>query len=98
MFVGVGAARMKHLFNMARMNKPCILFIDEIDSLGRKRDNSSYNSESNSVLNKFLVEIYLHVFRNLFACFQKFICMFSEINLHVFRDLFACFQKLICMI
>ncbi len=57
MFVGVGAARVKHLFTMAREHKPCILFIDEIDSLGRNRDISSYNSEGNSVLNKLLVEM-----------------------------------------
>ena len=57
MFVGVGAARVRHLFKMAREQNPCILFIDEIDSLGRKRDLNTHNSEGNSVLNKFLVEM-----------------------------------------
>ena len=57
MFVGVGPARVKHLFKMAREQKPCILFIDEIDSLGRNRDMNSYNSEGNAVLNKLLVEM-----------------------------------------
>jgi len=57
MFVGVGASRMKSLFATARSNSPCIIFIDEIDSLGMKRANNVYNSEGNSVLNKLLTEM-----------------------------------------
>lgn len=57
MFVGVGATRMKSLFATARKNSPCIIFIDEIDSLGMKRTNNVYNSEGNSVLNKLLTEM-----------------------------------------
>jgi len=57
MFVGVGASRIKNLFRMARENSPCILFIDEIDSLGQKRTKNVYSSEGNSVLNKLLVEM-----------------------------------------
>ena len=57
MFVGVGAARIKSLFKVARANSPCIIFIDEIDSLGQKRAKNAYNSEGNSVLNKLLVEM-----------------------------------------
>ena len=57
MFVGVGASRMKSLFATARSNSPCIIFIDEIDSLGMKRTNNVYNSEGNSVLNKLLTEM-----------------------------------------
>ena len=57
MFVGVGASRMKSLFNTARKNSPCIIFIDEIDSIGGKRSNNVYNSEGNSVLNKLLTEM-----------------------------------------
>tara|TARA_B110000879_G_scaffold63814_1_gene89892 strand:+ start:2260 stop:4098 length:1839 start_codon:yes stop_codon:yes gene_type:complete len=57
MFVGVGAGRMKSLFNVARKNSPSIVFIDEIDSLGQKRSKMINNSENNSVLNKLLVEM-----------------------------------------
>jgi len=56
-FVGVGASRVKNLFKMARKHSPCILFIDEIDSLGQKRSKHVYNTEGSSVLNKLLVEI-----------------------------------------
>jgi cell division protease FtsH len=37
MFVGVGAKRGRELFEQARMNQPCIVFIDEIDAVGKKR-------------------------------------------------------------
>ena len=57
MFVGVGAARIRNLFALARSKAPCIVFIDEIDSLGQKRNKHAYNSEGNSVLNKLLFEM-----------------------------------------
>lgn len=57
MFVGVGAARVRDLFTKARENAPCILFIDEIDAVGRKRGQGFSNSEQESTLNQLLVEM-----------------------------------------
>ncbi|XP_060941104.1 AFG3-like protein 2 isoform X2 [Limanda limanda] len=59
MFVGVGPARVRDLFVMARKNAPCILFIDEIDAVGRKRGrgNLGGQSEQENTLNQLLVEM-----------------------------------------
>lgn len=59
-YVGVGASRIRDLFYKARKQAPCVLFIDEIDALGRKRSScntSGGNSERDNTLNKFLVEL-----------------------------------------
>jgi len=59
-YVGVGASRIRDLFYKARKQAPCVLFIDEIDALGRKRSSCSTsggNSERDNTLNKFLVEL-----------------------------------------
>lgn len=57
MFVGVGASRVRDTFEKARDNAPCILFIDEIDALGRKRGSRMGSSESDSTLNQLLTEM-----------------------------------------
>ncbi|MBX5449153.1 MAG: ATP-dependent zinc metalloprotease FtsH [Thermogemmatispora sp.] len=59
MFVGVGAARVRDLFREARAHAPCIIFIDEIDAVGRQRHASvaSGNDEREQTLNQLLVEM-----------------------------------------
>ena len=60
MFVGVGASRVRDLFSQAKENAPCIIFIDEIDAVGRKRSNgmnSGGHDEREQTLNAILVEM-----------------------------------------
>ncbi|XP_077657345.1 mitochondrial inner membrane m-AAA protease component AFG3L1-like [Urocitellus parryii] len=59
MFVGVGPARVHDMFAMARKNAPCILFIDEIDAIGRKRGHGHLGGqcEQENMLNQMLVEM-----------------------------------------
>jgi cell division protease FtsH len=59
MFVGVGAARVRDLFRHAKKNSPCIVFLDEIDALGRRRGGSQVrtNEEREQTLNQLLVEM-----------------------------------------
>ncbi|MGF1466323.1 MAG: ATP-dependent zinc metalloprotease FtsH [Sandaracinaceae bacterium] len=60
MFVGVGAARVRDLFEQAAKTAPCIVFIDELDALGRSRGNTGIagtNEERESTLNQLLVEM-----------------------------------------
>ena len=59
MFVGVGAARVRDLFKEAKEHAPCIIFIDEIDAVGRQRNNSGVggNDEREQTLNQLLVEL-----------------------------------------
>ena len=56
MFVGRGAARIRELFREARKHTPCVVFIDEIDSVGGLR-GSSFNEERDQTLNQLLVEL-----------------------------------------
>jgi cell division protease FtsH len=59
MFVGVGASRVRDLFNKAKKNAPCIIFIDEIDAVGRKRGSGmgGGHDEREQTLNQILVEM-----------------------------------------
>ena len=60
MFVGVGASRVRDLFNNAKSKAPCIIFIDEIDAIGRARGKSALtggNDERESTLNQLLTEM-----------------------------------------
>jgi len=56
-FVGVGAARVRDMFRQARENAPCIIFIDEIDAIGRQRGSGGSNDEREQTLNQLLVEM-----------------------------------------
>ena len=58
MFVGVGASRVRDLFKQASAKAPCIIFIDEIDAIGKSRDNQiSSNDEREQTLNQLLSEM-----------------------------------------
>ncbi len=57
-FVGVGASRVRELFTQAKANAPSIIFIDELDAVGKKRGNKmGSNDERESTLNQLLVEM-----------------------------------------
>lgn len=57
MFVGVGAAKVRDLFKQAKEKAPCIIFIDEIDAIGKKRDSFGSNDEREQTLNQLLTEM-----------------------------------------
>ena len=58
MFVGMGASKVRDLFNQAKEKAPCIVFIDEIDAIGKKRDGQfSGNDEREQTLNQLLTEM-----------------------------------------
>ena len=59
MFVGMGAAKVRDLFKQANEKAPCIVFIDEIDAIGKKRDTGGYggNDEREQTLNQLLAEM-----------------------------------------
>ena len=57
MFAGLGAARIRKLFNEARRNAPAIVFIDELDAVGAQRSGHGFNREQDQTLNQLLVEL-----------------------------------------
>lgn len=57
MFVGMGASKVRDLFKQAKEKAPCIVFIDEIDAIGGKRDGLSRNDEREQTLNQLLTEM-----------------------------------------
>jgi cell division protease FtsH len=57
MFAGLGAARIRKLFDRARKNAPAIVFIDELDAVGTARTGSGFNREHDQTLNQLLVEL-----------------------------------------
>ena len=57
MFAGLGASRIRKLFETARKNQPSIVFLDELDAVGMKRSGTSFNREHDQTLNQLLVEL-----------------------------------------
>ena len=57
MFVGMGAAKVRDLFKQANEKAPCIIFIDEIDAIGKRRDTEMGNDEREQTLNQLLTEM-----------------------------------------
>jgi ATP-dependent metalloprotease len=57
MFVGTGSKRVRQLFSAARAKAPCVIFIDEIDSVGSTRTNSSVHPHANQTINQLLAEM-----------------------------------------
>ena len=57
MFVGVGAARVRNLWEQARLERPCIIFIDEFDAIGTARDSSMGSEETANTINQLLTEM-----------------------------------------
>lgn len=57
LYVGVGASRVRNLFKEAAKNAPCIIFIDEIDAIGKRRTSTGKNTEQDQALNQILVEM-----------------------------------------
>lgn len=57
MYAGLGAKRVRELFKIARSKAPCIVFIDEIDAIGTKRDGGSNSNEKNQTINALLTQM-----------------------------------------
>lgn len=57
LYVGMGAKRVRELFQFAKRNAPCILFIDEIDAIGKARDSGKNTAENDQTINQLLTEM-----------------------------------------
>lgn len=57
LYVGTGAKRVRELFNMAKKNSPCVIFIDEIDAIGQQRGSARGSSENDQTINALLQEM-----------------------------------------
>ena len=71
MFVGVGASRVRDMFEQAKKNAPCIIFIDEIDAVGRQRGAGlgGGHDEREQTLNQMLVEMgWFRRYRGCYRC------------------------------
>jgi len=95
MYVGVGAARVRKLFEKAKKKGKCIVFIDELDAVGSKRDNGG-NSERASTLNQLLVEmdgfdnsdgIIIFAATNLINCLDPALLRSGRFDKKIFFDI-----------
>ena len=85
MFVGMGASKVRDLFKQAKGKAPCIVFIDEIDAIGKKRDGqmAGGNDEREQTLNQLLTEMVSN--HHASSCSPIFVCknrLLSDHPLH----------------
>ena len=87
MFVGMGASKVRDLFSQAKEKAPCIVFIDEIDAIGKKRDSQlSSNDEREQTLNQLLTDgvdlVDKHDAGRFFLCLRKQVAHLARAHTH----------------